>query len=98
MTTTLPQVAEMPLLERMRAAHLPPPARRQAIRKSAKLSRADIARELRAQGHRVTATAVYWWERDKADGGCDPRHARAIAYRDLLERIEREVQSWTPVT
>lgn len=98
MTATTPQVTDLPLLERMRAAHLPPPAWRRAIRTSAKLSREDIARELRNQGFKVTATAVFWWEREKAQGGCDPRQGRAIAYRLLLERIEREVRSWTEGT
>jgi transcriptional regulator with XRE-family HTH domain len=95
MTTTLSQVAEMPLLEEVRAAHLPPPARRRAIRDSAKLSREDIARELRSQGFQATATAVFWWERDKALGGCTPRRAKAAAYRQLLDRIQQEVASWS---
>lgn len=84
----------MSLLEKMRAPRLPSPRERRAIRESARLSREDIARELNAQGLKVTATAIYWWELDKAAGGCDPRRHRAALYRQLLKRIEREVQSW----
>lgn len=94
MTTSTPQVAAMPLLDKLRATHLPPPERRRAIRESAKLSREDIARELSAQGLHVTATAVYWWELSKSNGGCDPRSQRAFAYRQLLRNIERQVATW----
>ncbi len=93
MTITTRQVARMPLLERKRAERLPPPAQRRAIRETAKVSREDIAAELRAQGFQVTAAAVVWWEKEKAEGGCDPRSARAIAYRELLERILAELHA-----
>lgn len=87
MTMTVNQAAGMPLLQRLRASRLPPPAERRAIREAAKLSREDIARELRLKGHRVSGTAVAWWEKEKADGGFDPRPARAISYRQLLDEL-----------
>lgn len=94
MTTTTRAGIDMPLIKRMRASKLPPPAQRLKIRTDAGLSREDIARELRAQGIRVTEGAVKWWELERSAGGFDPRPAKAIAYRQLLERIQREVESW----
>ncbi len=86
----------LPLLQRLRATRgLPPPDGRRAIRDRAGISREDIARELRARGFRVTEGAVKWWEKDKSEGGTDPRPATAIAYRQILERIQREVDSWS---
>lgn len=92
MTMTVDQAAKMPLLQRLRASRLPPPAERRAIREAAKLSREDIARELRAKGHRVTAAAVFWWEKDKADGGFDPRPPKAVTYRQLLDELHALVE------
>lgn len=94
MTATTQAPFEMPLRARMRATKLPPPGERRAIRERARLSREDIARELRSRGLNVTAAAIVWWEKDKATGGCDPRFAKAIAYREVLDQIQREVQSW----
>src|SRR5690349_21262026 len=91
MTTLTQQVAAMPLLRRMRATHLPPPEQRRAIREGAGISREDIARELRAQGIPATEAAVRWWEKPKDQGGFDPRPARAIAYRRLLEQLQAEM-------
>lgn len=85
----------MPLLQRMRATRLPPPAQRRAIRNRAGLSREEIAAELRSQGFRVTGSAVAWWEKEKVEGGLDPRPAKAAAYRQLLDRIQRELDAWT---
>lgn len=87
----------MPLLQRMRAKGLlPSPARRRAIRDAAKLSREDIARELRARGYRVTKNAVEWWEKPRPDGGVDPRPATAIVYMELLMEIAAELETRQP--
>ena len=98
MTLTAQPLTGPPLASRLRAARavrfLPPPAERRAIREEARLSREDIARELRAQGLKVTAGAVQWWEKEKHQGGFDPRPAKALAYGELLDRIKREVDSW----
>lgn len=82
MTNTPSTVAEMSLVDLMRAKRLPPPARRREIREAARLSRRAIAKELGVSG-----TTVQWWERD---GGTNPRPATALAYMDLLELIEAE--------
>lgn len=82
MTNTSGTVAEMSLVELMRAKRLPPPARRREIREAANLSRRAIAKELGVSG-----TTVQWWERDD---GTNPRPATALAYIDLLELIEAE--------
>lgn len=93
MTTTSTVAATMPLPKLMRARKLPPPAKRREIRDSAELSREDIARDLRAKGIRVTAAAVTFWEKEKSDGGFDPRPTTAIAYRRLLEQIQAELDA-----
>jgi len=91
MTMTTPPSA----IQRIRATRgLPPPARRRQIREEAGLSREDIARELRAKGLRVTEGAVKWWEMEPADGGFTPRPGTAVAYKNLLERIQRELDAW----
>ncbi len=93
MTMTTTQAA-MPVIQRIRAARgrgLPPPVRRREIRIEAGLSREDIARHLRAEGFRVTQAAIRWWELPKEEGGLDPRPDKALAYRDLLGRIQREL-------
>ncbi len=87
MTTTVQQVAAMPLLRRKRAARLPTPERRRAIRDEAGVSREEMARELRARGVACTEGAIKWWEMPKDEGGFDPRPAKAIPYRRLLEEI-----------
>lgn len=97
MTTTSTVAAKMPLPKLMRARRLPPPAERRAIRDRADLSREDIARDLRAKGIRATASAVAFWEKNKAEGGFDPRPTTAIAYRRLLEQIQAELDAQTPV-
>lgn len=94
MTSTATATPDLSLLQRMRAMRLPPPAQRREIRVKAKLSREDIAKELRARGHQVTAGAVAWWEKERAAGGFDPRPGKAIAYRQLLDRIKREMDTW----
>nr|GID40199.1 hypothetical protein Aca09nite_67050 [Actinoplanes campanulatus] len=77
-------------MQRIRSARLPSPEERLAIRKRARVSREDIARELRAQGIAVTEGAVKWWEKPKAEGGVDPRPDKAILYRRLLEQLQAE--------
>jgi hypothetical protein len=94
-TASTGAVASLPvLLKRRREARLPDPAKRRQIRESAGLSREDIAGALRAEGDNVTAASVTGWELPRERGGWDPRPARAVAYRRLLERIEAEVASW----
>jgi hypothetical protein len=85
---------EPTLIQRMRAIkELPSPAERRRIRDAAKLSRADIARELRAKGLHVTEGAIKFWETERAQGGFDPRPEKAIAYKQLLDYIERELNA-----
>lgn len=87
----------MPLLKRVRAAQqLPPPRERRAIRDAVKASREDIARELRRRGIRVTGQAILWWEREKTNGGFDPRPATAIAYARLLKELAAAAQVGVP--
>lgn len=89
-------VAALPvLLKRLREARLPDPAKRREIRDSARLSREDIAAAMRAEGHNITVKAVEGWERPREAGGWNPRRDRAVAYRQLLERIQAEVESWS---
>lgn len=77
MTPAVPR--GMPLIQRIRAAKLPPPAERRAIRERAGVSRQEIADELG-----VSASSVQWWE---DPNGFTPRAARAIKYRRLLEQL-----------
>ena len=69
-----------PLVKRVRAAQLPPPAERQAIRTAARASLADIGREIG-----VSAMTVQRWER----GTTEPRMQHAIAYRRVLDGLRR---------
>lgn len=93
MTMTTPAAATMPIPQLMRARRLVPPAERRAIRDRAKLSRDDIVKALRAKGITVSASAVAFWEMDKADGGFDPRPRTAIVYRRLLDQIQAELEA-----
>lgn len=68
------------LLSQLRAAQLPPPARRRRIRESAGASLRDLGDELG-----VAAITVWKWE----NGETTPRRDNAIAYRKLLEKLER---------
>lgn len=97
-TPTAPPKTLAALLQQQADARLPDPARRREIRASARLSRADIAAALRAEGHTVTVASVAGWERPRSDGGWDPRRERAVAYRKLLERIEAAVAGWAGQT
>jgi DNA-binding transcriptional regulator YiaG len=65
-----------PLVDRLRANRLPPPARRREIRKAARATLRDIAAELG-----VTQLSVSNWER----GLHEPRPCYVPAYRRLLE-------------
>jgi len=71
------------LAERVRAAKLPAPAVRRSIRLGAGVTLAEMAAELD-----VTPVTVLRWER----GSSEPRRARAIAYRRLLDAV-REASS-----
>jgi DNA-binding transcriptional regulator YiaG len=70
----------MTLVEKVRAAQLPPPAVRRRIRCDAGVTLAEMAAELN-----VTPVTVLRWEQ-----GTEPRRDRAIAYRGLLDAL-REV-------
>jgi len=70
----------MTLIQRRRAAVLPSPAERRAIRERAQVSRREIAEELG-----VSEGAVKWWE---APHSHSPRGSRAIAYRRLLDELK----------
>lgn len=70
----------MTLVEKVRAAQLPPPAVRRRIRADARVSLADVAAELD-----VSAVTIHRWE----NGAAEPRRDRAIAYRDLLEGLRQ---------
>jgi transcriptional regulator with XRE-family HTH domain len=68
----------MTLVDRVRAAQLPPPAERRRIRLHAKVSLAEVAEELQ-----VTPVTILRWEQ----GTFEPRRDRAIAYRRLLDAL-----------
>lgn len=75
----------MTLAERVRAAaQLPPPAVRREIRRTAKVSLAEMGAELG-----VTPVTVLRWEQ----GTFEPRRDRAIAYRNLLQSLQ-EAAGW----
>lgn len=68
----------MTLVELIRAAQLPPPHMRRAIRESAGASLQEVADELG-----VTRMQVSRWER----GLAEPRRDSAVAYRALLDSL-----------
>jgi len=78
MTTHPTAAEEIPLLERLRALQLPPPAQRREIRKAARASLSAVAQELN-----VDAMTVSRWER----GLARPRDRHVVAYRRLLEGL-----------
>lgn len=78
MTITPQAATNLPLVERRRAAELPSPAERREIRDRLRISRRAVAQELGVSG-----ATVQWWE-----NGGNPRPARAIAYRRLLDQME----------
>jgi DNA-binding transcriptional regulator YiaG len=75
-------VDEQPLAHRVRAAQLPPPDERRRIRLAAGVTYAEIAAELE-----VSAVTAMRWEQ----GAATPRRHRAIAYRQLLEQLQKAV-------
>jgi DNA-binding transcriptional regulator YiaG len=70
----------MRLASQVRAACLPPPDERRKIRVAAGVSFAEVGAELG-----VSATAVMRWER----GTSTPRRDRAVAYRRLLDELQK---------
>jgi DNA-binding XRE family transcriptional regulator len=68
----------MNLAESLKAAQLPSPETRRAIRVAAGATLRDIADELG-----VTPQAVYFWE----VGRSTPRREQAAAYRRLLDEL-----------
>lgn len=68
----------MTLTEKLRAAQLPPPWERRAIRIGAGASQRELAHELD-----VTPLTISRWER----GDSEPRRDKAIAYRRLLDEL-----------
>jgi transcriptional regulator with XRE-family HTH domain len=70
----------MGLVEQLAAAQLPPPGMRKSIRETAGASLRDIGSELG-----VTPMTVLRWERGEAE----PRRDRAIAYRALLDALNK---------
>lgn len=66
------------LVNRLRAAQLPPPDERRSIREQAGASLREVASALG-----VSATAVMRWER----GERQIRRVHAIAYRQLLDAL-----------
>lgn len=79
MNTAPPDTARPPLVERVRASRLPPPAERSRIRRTARATLRDIATELA-----VSPATVWRWEQ----GVAEPRLDHAIAYRQLLDQIQ----------
>ncbi len=67
------------LARRIRAAKLPPPAERARIRREARITLQEFAQVLG-----ITTTTVYRWEL----GDTEPKMAHAIAYSDLLAKIQ----------
>jgi len=70
------------LAHRVRAAQLPLPAERRRIRLAAGVTYAEIGAEIG-----VTDVTVMRWEQ----GTAMPRRHRAIAYRRLLDELQRAV-------
>lgn len=73
-----------PLVARVRASQLPPPAERRAIRVGADVTLREIADELG-----VSRTAVLHWER----GTRKISREYAIAYRRVLDGLRRAATS-----
>jgi len=69
---------ELPLVERVRRAQLPPPHIRRAIRVKARATLRGLGAELG-----VTPMTVWRWE----SGATVPRLDHAIAYRELLDAL-----------
>jgi DNA-binding transcriptional regulator YiaG len=67
------------LARRIRASKLPPPSERARIRREARITLREFAQVLG-----VTTTTVYRWEL----GDTEPKTDHAIAYSDLLTKIQ----------
>lgn len=72
------------LAQRVRSARLPSPDERARIRREARLPLRDFAEALG-----VTTATVYRWE----TGGVEPKAAHAVAYADLLNKIQQALAS-----
>ena len=83
--TTIPMTlpSAMPLIDRVRATRLPPPAERRHIRVALGISLREVGNELG-----VSQLTVSQWER----GLREPRPEHAIAYRALLEALRELAQ------
>ena len=68
------------LLAQLKAAQLPPPSKRKRIREDSGATLRDMGEALG-----VAAITVWKWE----NGDVTPRRENAIAYRRLLEKLER---------
>lgn len=73
----------MTLVDKVKAAQLPPPSARRRIRQRARASLAELASELK-----VTPVTVLRWEQ----GTCEPRREHAIAYRGLLDALSEAAE------
>lgn len=80
---------KMSLVEQVRAAQLPPPATRRSIRKAAGVTLDEIAQEIGelTGDPAVSAVSVLRWEQGKTE----PQRDRAIAYRRLLDDLQRAI-------
>jgi DNA-binding transcriptional regulator YiaG len=79
MTSSTVPTEHLPLVALIKAARLPPPDERRAIREAAGVSISALARELG-----VSPSAVSVWEK----GTFTPRPRRAAAYGDLLRALQ----------
>ncbi|MFI6513573.1 multiprotein-bridging factor 1 family protein [Streptosporangium sp. NPDC050855] len=70
------------LVDRVRAAQLPPPSVRRRVRRSSRATLRDLASVLN-----VSPMTVLRWEQGKAE----PRLEHAIAYRRLLDALAEAV-------
>ena len=75
-------VPDQSLIERVRAAQLPPPSVRRRIRRASKATLRDLADHLG-----VSAMTVLRWEQ----GRSEPRMRHAIAYRRLLDELSEVI-------
>lgn len=78
-TTPLATPTVMPLVDRVRATRLPPPAQRRSIRLAVGVSLREMSAELG-----VSKLTVSHWER----GMREPRRDHALRYRRLLDALQ----------
>lgn len=82
MNTAPSNTAHSDLVERVRASQLPAPAERARIRRTAHATLRHFATELD-----VSVATVWRWE----SGTAEPRLDHAIAYRQLLDKIQAAI-------